>query len=161
MLTALILMGAVPLAIPNSSGAAAPATQAPGMVVTMVTAGNVDPKGVIPTENGVPGAGVSNWDIAFPTGVLQIGLKYEIETLISDNTYTGPCKFRLELTQIQAGKRVVLVKFNWGGGTCSPGITNGRAEAITIPDAPGPATLSGIVEYGDQNNKLSVPMIIR
>ncbi|MBV9570876.1 MAG: hypothetical protein JO056_06525 [Alphaproteobacteria bacterium] len=131
------------------------------MVVTIVTAGEVDPNGVVPTFNGVPGAGTNNWDIAFPTGVLKIGKSYNIETLINDNSYSGPCKGSLELAQEQAGKKVVLAKYSVVNGTCGPGIIYGRDEAITIPNSPGPATLSGMIKYGSNRHALNVPMVIQ
>jgi hypothetical protein len=160
MLATLLLAGAA-FALHNPAGAATSADAGTGMVVTMVTAGEVDPNGVLPAFNGVPGAGVNNWDIAFPTGVLKVGKSYDIEALINDNNYSGSCKGNLELTQDQAGKRGVLAKFSVVNGTCSPGIIYGHDEAITIPNSPGPATLSGTIKYGTNKHVLSVPMVIQ
>jgi hypothetical protein len=159
MLTALFLAGAA-FAVSNPSSTAT-ADAGTGMVVTMVTAGEVDPKNIVPTFNGVPGAGVNNWDIAFPTGVLNVGKDYDIEAMINDNSYSGSCKGSLELTQEQGGKVVVLAKFSVVNGTCSPGVIYGRDEVITIPNAPGPATLSGTIKYGTNKHTLKVPMVIQ
>lgn len=132
------------------------------MVVTMVTAGEVDPNGVIPTFNGVPGAGVNNWDIALPTSILNVGKNYELEAQVIDNNYTGPCKGYIELTQEQSGKKVVLAKFVFfSKGDCSPGIGYGGDDEVTIPDSPGPATLSATMTFGTEKNVMSVPMIIQ
>ena len=162
MLTAILLAGAASFAIPNASGAMSPPASGPGMVVTMVTAGEVDPKGIIPTFNGVPGTLVNNWDIAIPTTVLSAGDSYELETLVTDNNYSGPCKGYIELTQRQSGKKVFLAKFVFAAkGDCSPGIGYGGDDEVTIPNSPGPATLSATMEYGSGKNVMSVPMVIQ
>ena len=161
MLTALILAGATSFSFPLPNGASK-APQEPGMVVTMVTAGAVDPKGIIPAVNGVSGAGVYNWDIAFPVTVLNGGHNYMLEAIVNDNNYSGPCKGFLELTQMQSGKKVVLAKFVfWSKEDCTAGFQYGGSNEFTIPDSPGSATLSGVIKYGTNKNVLNVPMVIQ
>jgi hypothetical protein len=161
MLTALLLAGAASFTFPISTGPVS-AGNGPAMVVTMVTAGEVDPNGVIPTFDGVPGAGVINWDIAYPATVLYVGMNYELEALVNDNTYSGPCKGYIELTQEQSGKKVVLTKFVfYSRDDCGSGIGYGGTSEVTIPNSPGPATLSATMQYGGQKSVMSVPMVIQ
>jgi hypothetical protein len=162
MLTTLLLAGATSFAIPLSDGATHAAAQSPGMEVTMVTAGAVDPNGIIPALNGVPGAGVYNWDIALPVTVLNGGQNYVLEAMVNDNNYTGPCKGYLELTQVQSGKKVVLAKFVfWSKEDCTAGFGYGGENEFTIPASPGPAMLSGVIKYGGSKNVMNVPMVIQ
>jgi hypothetical protein len=162
MLTTLLLAGGTSFAIPLFGGATHAAAQSPGMEVTMVTAGAVDPNGIIPALNGVQGAGVYNWDIALPVTVLNGGQNYVLEAMVNDNNYTGPCEGYLELTQVQSGKRVVLAKFVfWSKEDCTAGFGYGGENEFTIPTSPGPAMLSGVIKYGASKNVMNVPMVIQ
>jgi|SRR5579871_839303 len=163
MLTAMLLAGATSFVIPHAGGAAHPSGQTPAMEVTMVTAGQADPNGIIPAFNGVPGAGVYNWDIALPVTVLNVGQNYVFEAMVSDNSYSGPCKGYVELTQQQSGKKVVLARFVfWSKEDCSAGDGyGGSSNPVTIPDSPGAVMLSGVMTYGSSKSVINVPMVIQ
>ena len=120
-----------------------------GMIPTSMTAGYVDPNGKVPTVNAVPGSGVENVDLSFPTALLVHGVRYVYATTVQDNNYTGSCTVSFKLTQVHAGKTVVLDSGTINTFSTKPGnvwlwVILGKA----IPNSPGPATLTATYRYG-------------
>jgi hypothetical protein len=144
----------------NSSEAAA----SKGIVITSFTAGFFDPNGKIPTLDGVPGAGVDNWDIAVPVAALHVGNFYTYQMTFHSISYSGNCKATYKLTQVQGTKTVTL-----DSGTIAPSFDctgpSIWAYAVnstkTIPNSPGPATLTGTLAIGGSKLTMKVPMIIK
>ncbi|MGH6889283.1 MAG: hypothetical protein ACREHF_08815 [Rhizomicrobium sp.] len=154
----LVVMLAMPACVAAASAPAAAVNTA--IIITSVTAGAADPNEIIPTENGVRGAGVDNWDIADPTAILQNGQRYNFSASFDDLSYTGSCEERLKVTQEQNGKRVLLFGVTRFGGNCSPGTDLFSSGPILIPDSPGPVELSVTVTFGADHVSMKVPMEI-
>lgn len=134
-----------------------------GVVVTSFTAGLVDPQSQIPHLNGVPGAGVNNWDIAIPTVVLTVSFTYDYQMTFQSIDYKGKCKGTYKLMQVQGGKKVTL-----DSGTIAPSFdcsspsawVFGANSAKPIPNSPGPATLIGTLATSKGKVTVKVPMLI-
>ena len=130
--------------------------------VTMVAASAVDPNHKVPMINGVPGSGISNYDLGFPAAILTHGQPYVISVLAQNGTYNGTCKSSYAITQVQSGKTVVLLSSKIKTYTCKPGDV--WAWVIQTPDGPdsvGVAKLSGTVRYGTKAVTLSEPIYIQ
>jgi hypothetical protein len=135
-----------------------------GIVVTGFSAGLTDPNGAVPTLDGVPGAGIHNWDIATPKALLQSGNAYTYQMSFQSLSYSGTCKATYKLTQKQGGKNVVLdsgtiidtfdctAPTNWVFAVTSPHV---------IPSAPGPATLTGTLTLQGGKIVTDVPVMIQ
>jgi hypothetical protein len=122
----------------------------PGVLPAFIVAGLPDPKGKVPTFNGVPGAGVTNLDIAEPLTILTHGQKYVYLVSFEDYDVTGTYEVEYELTQtvgtttktLQSG---TIVK----GKSFTPDTVWAWAiEGPAIPDSPGLSTLEGTIKYG-------------
>ena len=129
-----------------ASAQAAPAVT-PVVVPTLVLATYPDPNGKVPAINGVPGAGVSNLDVGFPTSLLKHGNFYVYIVGFSDTTFSGTCAVSFKLTQIQAGKTVTLDMGSRNVAT-TPGDWAWALGGIAIPTSPGAATLTGTAKCG-------------
>jgi hypothetical protein len=131
------------------------------IVITSLTAGAVDPNGVIPAQNGVPGAGVDNWDIATPTAVLQNGQQFVFSASFDDISYTGTCSEEFEVSQVQKGNRVQLFGTARLGLNCAPGVGLWSTSPFVIPDSPGPVEASVKVFFGSNKVSMKIPMQIQ
>lgn len=134
----------------------------PGMLPAFISAGNVDPNGKVPTVNGVPGSGTENLDIAFPVQMLTHGTRYVYSVVVQDYNYTGNCKVSFKLTQIQNGKKVTLdsgtiTTFKTAPGNVWLWVILGNA----IPDSPGAATLTGILNYGSHQTVTNTAVVLQ
>jgi hypothetical protein len=165
MLANLALAAVAAFAAPaaNSSNAAQISADGNGIIVTSASVGAIDPNGKVPTTNGVPGAGVLNWDIATPTALLNVGGKYKFAMTFHDLAYTGSCSVVVKFSQSQGGKNVVLKKITIFGQNCAAGtVYVASADTGAMPNAPGPVNLSVNVLYGSQkSNTLKVPMVLQ
>ena len=149
-----VAIGAVALARPA-------AAQQVGYV-NLVTAGFVDPNGVLPALNGVPNAGVNNLAVANPKALLNIGQAYTYTVGSQDLSYTGFCITSYSLTQVQGGKTVTLQGGKIQRYKCAPGnIFFWAVNAAPIPNAPGAAKLTGTVKFGTTSYKFDFPVFIQ
>ena len=131
------------------------------IVITSITAGETDPNGKVPTLNGVEGAGTNNWDIAIPTGILVNGRAYTYALTFQDIGYSGHCSASYKLTQGTGANKVTLDQGSIFGTTCAAGsLYLTSAPGRIMPNAPGPALLTGTVVFGDQKVSVKVPMMI-
>ncbi len=135
-----------------------------GVVVTSFTAGLTDPNGVVPAFDGVPGAGVHNWDIATPKALLQSGTSYTYQMTFQSINYAGTCKATYKLTQKQGGKNVVLDSGVIAKTFDCSSPTNWVYAVISskpIPSSPGPATLTGTLTLNGGKVTMQVPVTIQ
>jgi hypothetical protein len=137
--------------------------KAPQIMPAFVTVGDRDPNHVIPTVDGVPGAGIDNLDIAFPDTILQHGTVYVVQVAAQDASYTGSCDVTYQLSQVQGGINVIL-----DSGTINPAYACKRGQNFAvgnltdaIPDAPGLATLTGTIAYGTKKVSTKVSVLIK
>jgi hypothetical protein len=131
------------------------------IVITSITAGETDPNGKVPTLNGVRGAGTNNWDIAIPTGILVNGRAYTYALTFQDIGYSGQCSASYKLTQGTGVNKVTLDQGSMLSTGCAAGyLYLTAAPGRVMPDAPGAATLTGTVVFGDQKVSVKVPMTI-
>ena len=137
--------------------------KAPQIMPAFITVGEVDPNHVIPTVDGVPGAGIDNLDIAFPDTILQHGTVYVVQVAAQDASYTGSCDITYALTQVQGGKNVTL-----DSGTINPSYACMRGQNFAVgnrtnavPDAPGLATLTGTIAFGTKKVSTKVSVLIK
>jgi hypothetical protein len=146
--------------------AAAPAFSAPpppNGFVTSVTAGDVDPNGKIPQFNGVPGAGVDNYDVALPMAVLLQGGVYIYCVSMQDLDFTGKARFSYTIKQDD----VVIVKSKTikAGVSLLPGVIEAWCiPGAALPSSPGEATLTGTVTFDTVPAtvaRLSLPIVIQ
>jgi hypothetical protein len=142
---------------------AARAKKPPALMAAFVTLGVLDPNNVIPTVDGVPGAGIDNLDIAFPLTAVAHGTVYVVQVAAQDLTYNGSCSITYELDQKQKGVNVVLDSGTINGTfACKPGTTfavGNRTHAI--PNSPGAATLTGTITYGSKTATTTLPLFIQ
>lgn len=161
MLAALALAGVVMVPGPAASGNQDPARNA-AILISQISAGEPDHSNTIPTLDGVPGAGVHNWDIALPNAVLTVGQSYDFEMTFNDVSYAGPCRAGFTMTRKRHGVTETLFTRTFAITQCeSPFIYGMDNVTPPLPDAPGPATLTGWVTYGDKTAKLAVPVLIQ
>jgi hypothetical protein len=135
-----------------------------GVVVTSFSAGVTDPNGVVPTLDGVPGAGVHNWDIATPKALLLSGSSYTYQMTFQSLDYTGTCKATYKLTQKQGSKNVVLDSGVIADTFDCSSPTNwvfAVTSSKTIPSSPGPATLTGTLTLHGGKVTMQVPVAIQ
>ena len=139
------------------------AAQGSAVVLTSITAGEVDPNGIVPTLNGVSGAGTNNWDIPIPLSVLTKSSPYSFSATFQDISYTGTCRVAFKLQQDQDGKKVTLAGSQIFSTACSPGLVflGHRNSQISTKAIAGPATLTGTVYFGSDRNSLKVPITIQ
>jgi hypothetical protein len=135
-----------------------------GVVLTSFSAGLLDPNGVVPTLDGVPGAGVHNWDIATPKALLLNGSTYVYQMTFQSLSYSGNCKASYKLTQKQGNKNVTLDSgviadtfdctspTNWAFAVPSSKAINGIS---------GPATLTGTLTLTGGKVTMQVPVTIQ
>jgi hypothetical protein len=134
----------------------------PGLMPTFITAGSIDPNGKVPAIDGVPGSGVLNLDIAQPLTLLTHGASYVYIVAMQDVNFTGTCKASFKLTQIQFNKTVTLDSGTDSGWACGPGTQWAKAfDGKTIPNFPGPATLTGTVTYGAETATIASTVVIQ
>jgi hypothetical protein len=135
---------------------------APGAIPAFISVGNIDPNGKVPTYNGVPGAGVTNLDIAFPLTGITHGNAYVYTLAMQVINFTGSCTASFALTQEQLGKTVTLDSGSTKSFSCAPSdiyywVFNGK----TLPNSPGPATLTGTVTYGSSKATTSTTLTLQ
>ena len=149
-------------AISVAGPASALAVTATGVLITTVTASNLDPNGKVPTTNGVPGAGVANIDLADPVAILTHGTTYFYGVTTQNNTFSGTCKDSFKLTQVQGGTTVVLDSGVIRSFDCTPGSAWFWVKAgKPVPNAPGPANLIGTVTYGTSKVTMNIKVLIQ
>jgi hypothetical protein len=160
MITTLVAAAlATVIAIPTAS---APPSSGDGTVqMTSVTLGDVDPNNVVPTANGVPNAGTSNWDIALPVAGLTAGTDYKLTLTFEDVGYTGPCNVDVRMTQIQNGKKVLLRDTTGFSGQCTSNIYLVSTDFGAMPNAPGPVTLIATAHFGKGKSSTKVNLLIQ
>jgi hypothetical protein len=148
----------------GQAGNSSDAAKSTGVVVTSFTAGVADPNGKVPAINGVPGAGVGNWDIPIPLPILKVGFFYNYQMSFYSISYSGNCKATYKLTQVKAGKTATL-----DSGTIAPTINctfpsvwlYSANSSKRIPSSPGAATLTGTLATSKGKVTVKVPMIIQ
>jgi hypothetical protein len=137
------------------------AASAPGLV-SAVVAGAPDPNHKVPVFNGVPGAGVPNFDVANPQTVLVHGGVYIYCVSMQDVNFTGGATFSYKITQgTTTLEKATLVK--------NLAVTPGGIWAYCIggkalPNTPGAAVLNGTVTFASTpkfTSKLNVPIVIQ
>lgn len=162
----LVLIGAAALVTASAALATEPGkgNGDQGVVLTSFTVGVTDPNGKVPTLDGVPGAGVHNWDIATPKALLLSGGSYTYQMTFQSINYSGTCKASYKLTQKQGSKNVTLDSgviadtfdcsspANWVYAVIS---------SKTIPSSPGPATLTGTLTLAGGKITVQVPVTIQ
>jgi len=134
----------------------------PGVMPAFITAGAPDPNGKVPAINGVPGAGVANLGVSAPLLTLVNGNSYVYTVAMQDIDFTGTCQASFTLTQVQFNKNVTLDSGKTGTFACAPG--NWWAWAFsgkTIPNFPGPATLTGTVTYGSSRVSTQTALVLQ
>ena|ERR1700729_3328142 len=164
MFANLIAAAAVALAAPatGASNTARMTAGAQGVIITNAAVGEIDPTGIIPTTNGVPGAGVDNVDIATPIALLSVGQNYEFTMAFHDLSYSGSCSESVRFTQIQNGKKVRLRGFTILPQDCEAGnVYVAGAETGKFPNSPGSVTMSVTVYYGNQKATMNVPLVLQ
>jgi hypothetical protein len=140
---------------------AGPALADPPGYITAVMAGLPDSAGKVPTFNGVPGAAVTNLDVAVPVAHLIHGIVFTYTVAQQNNSFSGNCHTQYMITQMIGGKRTIIDRhaikqFNCKANT----IYSWSITANPVPNNPGPATLTGLVNFGGQMVKFSVPLTI-
>jgi hypothetical protein len=132
-----------------------------GVIPVFISAGAVDPNGTVPAIDGVPGSGVTNYDIAQSLAVLTQGTAYVFSIALQDVNFTGTCQVSYTLTQIQLDKTVTLDSGKNSSFACSPGqLWLFAFDGKAIPDFPGPATLTGTVTYGATKANVVTTVVI-
>ena len=135
---------------------------APGVMPAFITAGALDPAGKVPVLNGVPGAGVNNLDIALPLTLLTHGTSYFYIVALQDRNFTGTCVVSFKLTQVQAGKTVILDSGTIKSFKSTPGQQWAwAAVGKAIPNSPGLATLTGSVKYGTTTTSVNLAVVLQ
>ena len=135
-----------------------------GVVLTSFSAGLSDPNGIVPTFDGVPGAGVHNWDIPTPKALLVHGTLYTYQMTFQSLNYSGICKGSYKLTQKQGSKNVVLDSGTIIKAFDCTSPTNWAFAVPSqnpIPNAPGPATLTGTLTLDGGKVTMSVPVMFQ
>ena len=162
------MLSTIALAAATAFVVAAPAhpsgiAQSSAVVLTSITAGAIDPNNVVPTLNGVPGAGTNNWDIPIPLSALDKSAPYSFSATFQDLAYTGTCRVVFKLQQNQAGKNVRLAGAQIFSTACAPGaVFLGHYNSqISTKAVPGPATLVGTVYFGSDKRSLKIPITIQ
>jgi len=133
---------------------------APG-VITYAVIGSADPNKKLPMLDGVPGAGVSNVDVALPVYILKHGVVYEVTIGVQNYTYAGTC----------------VVSYALGAGaTGGTNISNYSTESYScpastlwtfpfpvavIPNTPGAALLTATVTFGTTTVVTKTPLMIQ
>ena len=137
--------------------------QSSAVVLTSITAGEVDPNGVVPTLNGVAGAGTNNWDIPIPLSTLDKSAPYSFSVTFQDISYSGTCRTAFKLQQDQDGTNVQLACGQIFSTACSPGLVflGHRNSQISTKAIAGPATLTGTVYFGSDKSSLKIPITIQ
>jgi hypothetical protein len=155
-------------ALASGSAIAVPQREAPPddstIFPTGIALGEIDPNGKVPTLNGVPGAGVKNWDIALPRAVLKAGHDYELMVSAEDVGFTGACFGEVLMTQIQNGRKELLALVDVTDFIkCKPGHVYVKSREFgIIPDKPGPVTVSFSMHFsGHHKTTIKVPMLIQ
>jgi len=130
--------------------------------VTLVAASPVDPNNKVPVINGVPGAGISNYDMGFPLTLIPHGQPVVISVLSQNGTFSGTCVTSFSITQKQDGKKKTLLKAKIKTFSCNAGdVWAWVYQTPDVPDDVGAATLTGTVTYGTTKVNLSVPIYIQ
>lgn len=129
------------------------------ILITTIAFGEIDPNGAVPTVNGVPDAGTTNWDIPLPTAVLTSGTNYTETFTFYDIDYTGSCAFLIEVTSDKTGE--ALLKTPVSNISCSPGATlvSTTTGAVSLP--PGPVTARATVYYGKKRVSMKAPLTVQ
>jgi hypothetical protein len=162
VLFALSLMAVIPLVAHAADVADSKPATVPGLLPAFITAGNIDPNHKVPTINGVPGAGVSNLDVAFPVTVLAQGTQYVYSIAVQDYNFTGSSTVSYKLTQVQNGKKVTLDSQTITTFKTAPGnVWVWVATGNPIPNSPGPATLTGIFKYGSVTTSVNANVVLQ
>jgi uncharacterized repeat protein (TIGR03803 family) len=144
------------------AGPAANAATPPGFV-TGAFAGQPDSAGILPNFNKVPGTTDQNIDIPVPQAVLTHGLTYDYIVTWETDAYSGPCTVEYTLTQIVNGTKKTLDAAKIASLTCASGgaIYLYYNFGKPVANSPGPATLTGVVQFGTTKVTLNTPVIIQ
>jgi hypothetical protein len=133
-----------------------------GVMPLFISAGAPDPNGKVPAVNAVTGSGVNNLDISAPLATLVNGGSYVYTIALQDVNFTGTCQASFTLTQVQYNKTVTLDSGKVSTFACGPGNWWGWAfSGKTIPNSPGPATLTGTVTYGSQKATTVTTLVLQ
>jgi hypothetical protein len=137
-------------------------SQNSAVVLTSIIAGDVDPNGVVPTPNGVAGAGTNNWDVPIPQSALDKNSAYSFSATFQDLSYTGNCRMIFKLQQDQGGRTVNLAGAEIFSAACTPGLVflGHRNSQISTKAVASPAMLIGTVIFGSEKSLLKIPMMI-
>jgi hypothetical protein len=156
----LVLASGAVIAVPQRETTPDNAT----IIPTSVAFGEIDPNGKVPTVNGVPGAGVKNWDIALPRAVLKAGHDYELTVSAEDVGFTGACFGEVLMWQIQNGRKELLELVDITDFIkCKPGHVYVKSKDFgIIPDKPGPVTVTFSMHFSAHHKTtIRVPMLIQ
>lgn len=128
----------------------------------LVTVGTIDQKGKVPALNKVAGAGVDNFDVALPLGVITHGQQYVVSMVTQNVKYSGKCTTSYAIEQSAGGSvSVVQSAFIKKDFKCQPGeVWVWFIETQKIPNITGQMTLVGTVQYGSNQASLNIPIVI-
>jgi hypothetical protein len=121
-----------------------------GTLPASITVGAIDPAGMVPVLNGVPGSGVPNSDVSIPLTVLTHGTSYCYTVSIEDNNVTGGYEVDYYIRQIVGGvAKTIVDQMIVKAQTTAPGdMWVWSIYGKALPDSPGIATLIGRVRWG-------------
>ena len=113
-----------------------------GTLPASIAVGAIDPAGMVPVLNGVPGSGVPNSDVSIPLTVLTHGTSYCYTVSIEDNNVTGDYEVDYYIRQVVGGvAKTIVDKMIVKARTTAPGgmWVSGRSTAKrcrTRPESP-------------------------
>ena len=133
---------------------------APG-VITYAVIGSNDPNKKLPTLNGVPGAGVSNVDIALPVYTLKHGVVYEVVIGVQNYTYAGTCVVSYTLGAGATGATNISTYSTESYSCPASSVWTFPFPVAAIPNTPGAALLTATVKFGSSAVVTKVPLMIQ
>ncbi len=133
---------------------------APG-VITYAVIGSADPDKKLPMLNGVPGAGVSNVDVAVPVYILKHGVVYEVTIGVQNYTYAGTCVVSYALGAGATGSTNIS-NYSTGSYACPAStLWTFPFPVAVIPNMPGAALLTATVKFGTTSVVSKIPLMIQ
>jgi len=133
---------------------------APG-VITYAVIGSADPNKKLPTLNGVPGAGVSNVDMALPIYILKHGVVYEVTIGVQNYTYAGTCVVSYALGAGATGSTNISNYSTQSYSCPASSVWTFPFPVAVIPNLPGAALLTATVKFGTSSVVTKVPLMIQ
>jgi hypothetical protein len=133
---------------------------APG-VITYAVIGSADPNKKLPMLDGVPGAGVSNVDVAMPVYILKHGVVYEVTIGVQNYTYAGTCVVSYALGAGATGGTNIS-NYSTSSYSCPAStLWTFPFPVAVIPNMPGAALLTATVTFGTTTVVTKTPLMIQ